>query len=117
MTAEPFDLSGWTRRDEAARQAGLALIARVRARTPELRQILAEYGVAEAYLFGSVAGGSVRRGSDVDIAVAQCPAESFYRLAARLERALELPLDLVDLDRMPPDMAAQIRDAAQRLYP
>lgn len=117
MPAEPFDLSGWTRRDEAARQASLALVARVTAKTPELRRILAEHGVAEAFLFGSVADGSARQGSDVDIAVAQCPAEHFYRLAARLERALELPVDLVDLDRAPLDLAAQIRGAAQRIYP
>jgi predicted nucleotidyltransferase len=117
VAAERFDLSEWTRRDEAARRASLALVARVRDKTPDLRRILAEHGVAEAYLFGSVADGSARQGSDVDIAVARCPVGNFYRLAARLERALELPLDLVDLDRAPLDMAAQIRGAAQRIYP
>ena len=71
--------------------------------------------MAEAYLFGSVASGSARPGSDVDIAVVHCPAENFYRLAARLERALDLPLDLVDLDRAPLDMAVQIRRAPAHL--
>jgi predicted nucleotidyltransferase len=116
MPPEPFDLSEWSRRDESARRASLALAARVKDRTPELQAILAEHDVAEAYLFGSMARGVARAGSDVDIAVGGCLAAGFYRLAAELERALGLPLDLVDLDRAPSDFAEAIRRTGLRIH-
>lgn len=98
-------------------QASSVLRAKVVAAIPVLETILAEHGVGEAFLFGSMASGSPRRGSDVDIAVASCPPARFYRLAAKLERALGLPLDLIDLDGAPADFAEQIRSHGQRIYP
>jgi len=105
----------WSRRSEAARRAGLLLTERVRDQRHALELIFAESGVGEAYLFGSVAHGQGRPGSDVDIAVAGCPPAKFYQLAARLERALALPLDLVDLDMAPSDFAGPIRQHGLRL--
>lgn len=116
MQPEPFDLSEWSRRDETARSASLALAAKVKDKTPELQGILAEHDVGEAYLFGSVARGVARAGSDVDIAVGGCLAAGFYRLAAKLERALGLPLDLVDLDRAPRDFAEEVRRTGQCIH-
>lgn len=112
-----LDLSEWTRRDAAVAEASAVLRAKVAAAMPRLEGILAEHGVGEAFLFGSMASGSPRRGSDVDIAVASCPPARFYRLAAKLERALGLPLDLVDLDVAPADFAQQIRSHGRRIYP
>jgi predicted nucleotidyltransferase len=112
-----LDLSEWSRRDAAAASASAALCARVEAALPELATILAEHGVAEAFLFGSMLSGSPRPGADVDIAVAGCPPAAFYRLGARLERALGLPLDLIDLDRAPSDFAAPIRSRGRRFHP
>ncbi|MEN9591660.1 MAG: polymerase beta, Nucleotidyltransferase [Gemmatimonadota bacterium] len=64
-----------------------------------------------------MARGKVRPDSDVDVAVSGCPKQSFYRLAAELERAFNLPLDLVDLDAAPPDFFAEIKDAGLRIHP
>jgi predicted nucleotidyltransferase len=111
------DLSEWARRDAAAAGASAALRARVEAALPELATILAEHGVGEAFLFGSLLSGSPRPGADVDIAVTGCPPARFYRLGAELERALGLPLDLIDLDRAPSDFAAPIRSHGRRFYP
>jgi predicted nucleotidyltransferase len=115
--AASSDYPEWSRRADAARRAGLALTERVQSQRHDLELIFIEHGVREAYLFGSVARGEGRPGSDVDIAVAGCPPAVFYRLAARLERALALPLDLVDLDMAPADFAAPIRQSGLRLYP
>lgn len=117
MATPTPDYTAWSRRAEAARQAGLALTHRVQSRRHALESIFAEHRVGEAYLFGSVARGEGRHGSDIDIAVAGCPPTVFYRLAARLERSLDLPLDLVDLDRAPADFAQPIRQHGVRLYP
>jgi predicted nucleotidyltransferase len=117
MAAASSDYPEWSRRAEAAHRASVALTERVQSRRHALELIFAEHGVREAYLFGSVARGEGRPGSDVDIAVAGCPSASFYRLAAKLERALALPLDLVDLDGAPADFAEPIRHAGLRLYP
>jgi hypothetical protein len=43
--------------------------------------------------------------------------DRFYRLAARIERELSLPLDLVDLDRAPADLAQAVRTDGIRLIP
>jgi predicted nucleotidyltransferase len=112
-----LDLSEWSRRDAAAARASGALRARVETALPELRAILADHGVTEAFLFGSLLSGSPRPGADVDIAVAGCPPARFYRLGAQLERALRVPLDLIDLDRAPNDFAAPIRSRGRRFYP
>jgi predicted nucleotidyltransferase len=115
--AESLDLSEWSRRDEAVARAAAARAAHVAAKVPLLRRILSEYGVGVAYLFGSAAQGDLRPDSDVDVAVGHCPPESFYRLAAALERALELPLDLLDLDRAPPDFVAEIKRTGRIIHP
>jgi predicted nucleotidyltransferase len=55
-------------------------------------------GAHEVYLFGSAAAGSLREDSDIDMAVAGLPPESFYRALAEAAGILRRPFDLVDLD-------------------
>lgn len=62
-------------------------------------QILREGGCQEVHVFGSVAQGRTREGSDLDLAVRGCPPRSFFPLLGRLLTELEHPVDLVDLDR------------------
>jgi predicted nucleotidyltransferase len=50
------------------------------------------------YVFGSAATGSIRRGSDIDLAIRGCPTGQFFELLAKLFMALSRPVDLVDLD-------------------
>jgi predicted nucleotidyltransferase len=114
---QPFDLSGWRRRDEARAHAVRALLDRVAAARGDLERLLLDEAVTEAWLFGSIARGMPRPESDVDIAVAGCRPERFYALAAALERVLALPLDLIDLDRAPADVAAAVRTGGLRLLP
>jgi predicted nucleotidyltransferase len=64
-----------------------------------------------------VARGDLRAESDIDLAVSGCEPSQFYRLSAELERALGMPLDVVDLDRAPEDVVLIIRREGRRLYP
>lgn len=112
-----FDLSGWTRRDEARVRAAQELLERVADAREKLERILAAEGVTEAWIFGSIARGTPHPDSDVDIAVAGCRPDRFYKLAAALERALSIPLDLLDLDRAPLDITEDVRASGIRLVP
>jgi len=61
-------------------------------------QILKEAGATEVYLFGSVATGKIREGSDIDLAVRGLPPERFFATMSQVTFAIERPLDLIDLD-------------------
>ena len=60
--------------------------------------VLKEFGAREVYVFGSAAGGKMRQGSDVDLAVSGLPAKVFFKAMARAAEALGRELDLIDLD-------------------
>jgi predicted nucleotidyltransferase len=59
---------------------------------------LRSVGAKEVYVFGSAAHGTLRKNSDVDMAVSGLPPEVFFRAMAAAHDALGRPLDLVDLD-------------------
>ena len=62
-------------------------------------QILRRGGCSEVHVFGSVAEGRTRKGSDIDLAVRGCQPERFFSLLGELLTELEHPVDLIDLDR------------------
>lgn len=64
--------------------------------------VLKECGAREVYLLGSAVAGSLREGSDVDMAVAGLPPEAFFRAMDHACRVLGRELDLVDLDEPSP---------------
>lgn len=81
----------------------------------ELRNELATDGdVVAAYLFGSVARGRDHRDSDVDVALllAKDPPRTLDGLklavAARLGERLGLPVQVVVLNRAPPDLVHRV---------
>jgi predicted nucleotidyltransferase len=71
-------------------------------------------GIAAAWLFGSVARGTARAGSDVDVGVLfrEDPPRTLegYRfdLEAELERLLRIPVQLVVMNRAPVDLTRRI---------
>jgi uncharacterized protein len=59
-----------------------------------------QYGINQAYLFGSVARPyQFTRNSDVDVAVEQFNPEDFFVAMAALSETLERDVDLVDLSK------------------
>ena len=74
-----------------------------------------EQGIAAAWLFGSVARGTSRPGSDLDVAVLLDPAPERgtcaslrLDLRAALEARLGREIDLVVLNHAPPDLVHRV---------
>ncbi len=61
--------------------------------------ILKEAGCTHVFLFGSIAAGEIRDGSDIDLAIRGCPKGSFFHLLGKLVLELNHSVDLVNLDR------------------
>jgi len=55
-------------------------------------------GAQEVYLVGSAAGGTMRPGSDVDLAVVGLPPDTYFAAVSAVEDILGCPVDLIDLD-------------------
>jgi predicted nucleotidyltransferase len=73
--------------------------------TDELRDQIAraartlkEAGAREVYVFGSAAAGRLREDSDLDMAVSGLPPRNFYNAMGQAAEAVDVALDLVDLD-------------------
>lgn len=82
-----------------------------------VRDVLAERvePIVCAYVFGSVARGSARRGSDIDIAIlfaGPTPrgpwGDTAPDLVSSLEGATRRPVDLIDLGQAPPDLVHRV---------
>ena len=84
-----------------------------------------EQGVAAVYLFGSVARGESRPGSDLDVAVLlePAPARGTYAslrldLRAEIETELGQEIDFVVLNHAPPDLVHRVlRDSVLVIEP
>jgi uncharacterized protein len=73
----------------------------------------AELNISEAYVFGSITRpGRFREESDIDVAVEQLDAESFFRAMSLLSTALGRAVDLVELHTC--HFAQQIRERGIR---
>lgn len=73
---------------------------------------LAEDGV-EARVIGSLARGTFKRHSDVDVLVLSCPPDRRYRIEAGVEERMGgLPFDVVYLDEVEPAQAERLQREA-----
>ena len=77
--------------------------------------ILKEAGCSNVFLFGSLAAGRVKDGSDIDLAVRGCPKGQFFHLLGKLLLELDHPVDLIDLDRQ--DAFAHYLEKEGELFP
>ena len=68
------------------------------AKIVQAAKILKDAGCSEIYIFGSQATGRVNENSDLDLGVRGLPQGSFFGIHYDLERALQMPVDLVDFD-------------------
>ena len=62
-------------------------------------KVLKQAGCTQVFLFGSLVGGKMSAGSDIDLAIRGCPKGSFFHLLGKLMLELDHPVDLVSLDK------------------
>jgi predicted nucleotidyltransferase len=74
------------------------MLGNLRKRLAQAAQALKAAGAREVYLFGSAANGSLREGSDIDLAITGLPPEVFFEAMGKARDILRCPLDLIDLD-------------------
>ena len=98
--------AGWLARDSARAQEEAAWRARIEARLPQVVRLLAEdFGATRVLLFGSLARGTARPESDVDLLVDGLPLERLIEATARVDRLLaEANANLVPADRVRPEV-------------
>ena len=120
MTVDPADTVAFLQRREAARQRELD--ARFRTAWADFDRVVAmivrEFAPLRIWQWGSLLHRrhfSVR--SDIDIAVEGLgPAERLFRLYERAEELTELPLHIVELERIEPEYARLIRSAGRLVH-
>lgn len=89
--------------------------ALLKAAAPVLRRIAEESGYARLAVFGSVARGEARQGSDIDLLVEAPEGTSsfgFIKFKQLLERVLGREIDLVDYGGLKPRLDDDIRREA-----
>ena len=85
-----------------------AILDRLKAEAPGLRE---KYGVKSLAVFGSMARGDDREGSDVDVLVTfegKATFDNFMGLKLDLEDMFGRPVDLGTPDTLRPEMRAQV---------
>ena len=60
--------------------------------------LLESMGASKVFVFGSLATGELRQGSDVDMAVCGLPAKIYFSAVSKASDIFGRPVDLVDLD-------------------
>jgi hypothetical protein len=92
----------------------------IRALSARLADLCRKYGIAELAVFGSVARGSSRPDSDVDLLYVRVPGNdlgmSYFALQDDLEALFGRPVDLVPKDGLHRVIREQVLADAQVLY-
>jgi len=97
------------RRREAAQSEGACRAAQLRARLPGAAARLRDlYGVTGVRLFGSLANGTCRADSDVDLAVTGLDRARYFEALADLMEVLGAPVDLIRMEEAPPTLSERI---------
>lgn len=84
-----------------------------------LSPVFRRYGVSRAVLFGSVAKGTARETSDLDLLVdSRLHGLRFVGLVEAIRQAAEMPVDCFDVAHIEPDsrLDREIRDTGVMIY-
>ena len=108
------------RRDARHRAAALGLHAKAASQAQGIvNHIIRNYRPSGIYQWGSVLDpGLFSEMSDIDIAVEGIlAAEDYFRLLGEAAAMTDFPLDLVQMEKIDPVFAEQIRATGKRIYP
>jgi predicted nucleotidyltransferase len=83
--------------------------AAARGVVPALVSALQEAGAQRVVLFGSLARGSFRKNSDIDLAVSGLPERALAKLEHELTLVAHRPVELTNLELASPAMRESIR--------
>lgn len=86
----------------------LAAEASTKALLPEIARALRNAGAKRVVLFGSLASGLFRRGSDIDIAVAGLPERALATFEHEFTILARRPVELANLEAMPESLRESI---------
>jgi predicted nucleotidyltransferase len=112
-------VEAWRRRWADAEREDARLAAEALALVPRLsRHRNQRYGARRVFLFGSLAEGFFRSGSDIDLAVEALPKDaSFFRAAADLDDlAKPFRVDLVPLEDAYPEVRERILTRGREIH-
>jgi len=102
-----------------AQQRGRLAVARaerLRKRLPEAASLLrSHYGAESVVLFGSLAAGRPREGSDVDLAVTGLPRARYFDALSTLMNLFGAPVDLVCLEEAPQSLRERVAAEGEAL--
>lgn len=117
MTGLKRCTSVWDRRDREAQQRRAEAMAALEAALPQAVDVLRAAGCTEAWLAGSFARGDPEPFSDVDILARGLTVASRADVWFALEGLFGRPVDLVEVERIPPDRLPLALHGARRLFP
>lgn len=102
--------AAWRRRLAQEEEACRMLAARAEeAAHRAVRALVEQHGASEVWLFGSLARGCFRPGSDVDLAARGLPPQKWFRILAEINAGQEFDFDLIDLEACPQWLAEAVR--------
>lgn len=108
--------TSWRRREAERAERAARRARRLLALVPGARAILVDqHGARAAYLFGSLAAGTCREGSDLDLAVEGLAPDRYLEALADLMTLVGGPVDLVRLEDAPETLKARVHDEGRRL--
>jgi predicted nucleotidyltransferase len=111
------DASVWDQRDRDATAARDEAVAAIRALLPAAIDVLRRAGCTEAWLTGSFARGDPRPGSDVDVLARGLDPATRADVWIALEELFGRPVDLAEIERIPPERLDLALHGARRLFP
>ena len=111
----PDDSSTWLDHEEERLACTSGLRRRLAASFDELRDVLAEHGATEAWVFGSMSARRNAKANNLDIAVSGPDNDSWGRMSAALERTAGVSSEVIDLESAPEPLRRRIRSSGVKL--
>jgi uncharacterized protein len=108
----------WKYRLALQREQNQDLAHQARQRLPEMIQLLTtQFHATQIILFGSLAKGTFRQGSDIDLAVAGIPPENYFSALAAINRLSDsFSIDLKPIEDLEPHFFQRVIQTGEYLY-
>jgi uncharacterized protein len=108
----------WKHRLALQQEQNQDLAHQARQKLPQLIQLLTDrFHATQIILFGSLAKGTFRQGSDIDLAVAGIAPENYFSALAAINRLGDsFPIDLKPIEDLEPHFFQRVIQTGEYLY-